>query len=209
MKKEKIKAIIMFSAVAFISLETAESAPLLSSKLNAEKCVLIKSVQDSKNPYDALLGVNAINIFLEKTIMNSIDAEDIKKPNDTLISFSFKERKSQGQTEAVGDQIYPTIQSYLAKDANGLVFDIFNASEINTFQNVYVHEYKKADANSSLSIKATHTVVQYIDHWATKDVIVHYEKTEKNPIKTQTFKGIFTFKCNEFDRAVDMLKEAK
>ncbi len=194
-------AIILSIAAAFNSfgLETN-----LKQSNTAEKCKLVKSIQEPGNKYDALMGVNAINIFGEWSIMQAASAngKPTFPPRDTMISFSFKDDQDKN---AIGDNLFRTIQTTSFKTRDGKPMTI-NKIDDGAFQIVYTHSYENKTPYTSLKVTAKHTVAQIIDHWASKDVEVEYSLYETTPIGKSKVAGKFLFKCNEFDRALDILK---
>jgi hypothetical protein len=175
-----------------------------SNSLQAEKCLLIRSTQDSANKYPALIGVNAINIYGEVSFMNSINSSGKSEfpLKDTIITFSFK---NNSNSEARRDLLFKTIQetSFLTKSGRVIKFDQISDAP---FMTAYTHTYLLKQPMRELTIKATHTVAQIIDHWASKEVLVEYSENQKTPVSTSTIKGSFLFKCNGFDSALDILK---
>jgi len=192
-------AILIASSFNIFALETN-----LKQSNTAEKCKLVKSIQEPGNKYDALIGVNAINIFGEWSIMQLTSASDKPTfpPRDTMISFAFKDDQDRN---AVGDNLFRTVQTTSFKTREGKPTTINKLGD-GPFQIIYTHSYENKTPYTSLKVTSKHTVAQVIDHWASKDVEVEYSLNEITPAGKSKVAGKFLFKCNEYDRALDILK---
>lgn len=195
-----MKYVLLSALVSFGAMASTAKLPTESS---SEKCVLVEATQDPKNPYDALLGVKEINLFFEKSFMQTGNSS---KPLDTMILFGFSDIVQDSFAQAVGSKYYMTKQTHRFVDAKGKPVDI-NSDDLGVFQTLYTHEYKKVNGKNSLSIKAVHSVVQITDHWASNTVVVDYDEVQWTPVARKTFKAKFKFKCNEFEQAQEMLAE--
>lgn len=170
----------------------------LRPNMTAEKCLLTKSTYAPGSKYKALAGVSAINIFGELPIqaMGNI-SNGSKIPNqNTSITFS---------TRTTGDQLFQTIQSTQLLEKDGRPIDV-NKFDGDTLLNLYSHSFESKTTGRTLKMIATHTVVQFVDHWYSKDVVVDYSQEDRTPGGTSFVKGSFYFKCNAYNDAVDALK---
>lgn len=199
---KKLMSVTLGLVLATTSVLAADSN--LRASMAGEKCILVKAEQDPANKYEVLKGVTAINIFGEFSFMQTKAAPNgkIEFPNhDSIITFSFKNDQDR---QAVGDQFFSTVQStsFLTKNGKPTTIDQIE----NGFIVAYTHTYSLKQPMREMTVKATHSIAQITDHWASKDVVVEYTDIQKTPVNVSTFKGKFLFKCNDYDRAIDILK---
>lgn len=191
----------LLSVTLLLALSTTAALATEGSS-TAEKCILVSAQQDSNNSYDALMGVTAINIYNEISFMQ---AGDISFPKqNTMITFSFK---NDAQKNIIGDKLFKTIQTTAFTTADNKPATIDKLDFNIPFITSYSHIYSLKQPMRELTIVATHSVAQVTDHSASKDVIVDYSDTQKMPFSQSTFKGKFTFRCNEFKGALEILNE--
>ena len=107
MKNTQPKIVFFTALLSLSAFNPILANSLISTKLSSEKCVLTKATQSPSNPYPVMAGLTAINIYNEKSIMGFPNPSDIKKPQNTLITFNFKDNRK----EAMGDQLFPTVQN--------------------------------------------------------------------------------------------------